>query len=156
MATYSPLQGPVRAIIPAEEIEPIAVTAGWQHRVPLFTVPWGWPLDPNAPQRYAGEAQVVNGTALAFFGQALIDPDTRCPEQIARWIQSDGLARGLAIRHAQAFGLGMMVWRFRTTYARPELERGDVITIGTDRFLGFDPIANRALFGDRKSTRLNS
>ncbi len=141
-ATYAPLAGPVRAVFPIEETVPIAVTAGWRQRIPLFAVPWGWD-----GTRYAGEAQVVNQPALSFFSQALIDPETRCPEGISQYLESDGMARALSIRHAQAFGLGMMVWRFRTTYPRPELERGDVVLVQTDRFLGFDPIANRALSG---------
>jgi hypothetical protein len=141
-AQYSPLVGPIRAIFPNEEIDPLSVTAGWRQRLPLFGIPWGW----NG-QNYLGEAQVTNAPALSFYGQSLIDPDVRCPTEISQWISGDGLARGLSARHSQSFGLGLLVWRFRSTYPRPELERGDVVVVQTDRFLAYDPIANRAIAG---------
>lgn len=141
-AQYAPLVGPIRAIFPIEEVEPLAVTAGWRQRLPLFAVPWGWD-----GSRYGGEVQVTNAAALSFYAQSLIDPEVRCPTETALWIAGEGTARGLATRHAQSFGLGLLVWRFRTTYARPELERGDVVVVATDQFVAYDPIANRAILG---------
>lgn len=146
-AIYAPLTGPIRAIFERNEVEPISITPGWRQRIPLYRVPWGW----NG-RNYAGEAQVVNAPALSYYRQAMIEADMRCPAEVSQWIPTDGLARGLSARHGQSFGLGLMVWRFRSTYRRPELERGDVVTFATDRFLGYDPIATRALAGKMWAT----
>ncbi|HUK20578.1 MAG TPA: hypothetical protein VLV45_03370 [Gemmatimonadales bacterium] len=96
---------------------------------------------------YAGESQVVNLAAVDAFPPALIDPIQRAPEVVAKWVPSAGLANGLAVRHTQMFGLGLCEWRFRSEYAYPELEIGDVIAIQVDQFLAYDPIATRAIAG---------
>lgn len=141
-AQFTPLIGPVRAIIPIEEVEPISCGQGWRQRVPRFAIAWGWD-----GQRYGGEAQIENQMALTYFHPALIDPKTRAPAIVSRWLPGDGLARGLALRHGQMFGLGLMEWRVRFTHMRPWLEAGDLVTFGTDRLVAFDPVATRAIAG---------
>lgn len=146
-ATYMPLIGPIRAILGPGEFDPIAITPGWRQRIPLFRVPWGW----NG-QNWGGEAQVVNAPALTYYRQDLIEADPRCPTETSKWISGQGLGNGLSARHGQMFGLGLMEWRFRCIYPHPEWERGDVITVPTDRFLGYDPISTRAIAGRQWAT----
>jgi hypothetical protein len=146
-ATFSPLTGPVRAVIPIGEVgEPISVTPGWRQRVAQYGVLYNW----NG-SFYAGEAQAA-GVALTSFPLALLDAEQRPSIIISQWIATQGLAQGLAVRHVQSFGLGLLEWRFRSTYARPELEIGDVVSIQTDRFIAFDPIGQRALNGQLWAT----
>jgi hypothetical protein len=146
-ARFDALPGPAAVAIPREEIIPLATAPGWRQRVGVYNVPWGW--NGNV---YAGEAQVTNGATLLSFPPALVDPEQRAPAGVSQWISGDGLARGLATRHAQTFALGEPEWRFRMTYAYPEWQLGDVVTIGVDQFIAYDPIAGRALAGYLSAT----
>lgn len=140
---FGPLPGGSSTpFIPAEEIIPISTTPGWRQRIGSFAVPWGW----NG-QSYAGEANVQHQTALVSFPPALIDTQPRAPEIVAKWLGTGGMARALALRHVQAFAFGLLEWRFRTTYARPEWKLGEIVAIGVENFVAFDPIATRALAG---------
>lgn len=153
--TYTPSNRSVVLYIPAQELaENIAISPGFRYRVPLFRVPWGYDYKANA---YTGEARGASGPALSAMGvtalgAARVDPPQRPDDRIGQWIPTQNLANGVALRHIIAFGLGLLVWRFRTTYAHPELEIGDAIAIQTDRFVAWDPTAGgaqngRPLFG---------
>src|SRR6266550_919713 len=143
--TYTPHQAAPVAVIPREEIaEPISVTPGYRYRVPLFDVWWGWN---DATQAWQGEAHGVSISALNALGQARLVANRQLADRIAKWVQSQGLANGLAQRQVLSLGLGQLVWRFRTTYAHPELELVDPVAIETDRFIAYDPTAVKAIAG---------
>ena len=144
------------AIIPREEIaEPISVTPGYKYRVPLFDVWWGWneatqswgARAPDGTVSGGGEVHGVSLSALNALGQARLVANRQLADHIAKWIPSQGLAQGLAQRQVQTLGLGQLAWRFRTTYAHPELELGDPITLETDRFIAYDPTAAKGIAG---------
>jgi len=156
LVTYMPHQAAHVAIIPREEIaEPISVTPGYKYRVPLFDVWWGWneatqswgARAPDGTVSGGGEVHGVSLSALNALGQARLVANRQLADHIAKWIPSQGLAQGLAQRQVQTLGLGQLAWRFRTTYAHPELELGDPITLETDRFIAYDPTAAKGIAG---------
>lgn len=145
MVVFQPSVGTPVAFIPMEELaEPITISPGYRQRVPDFYVPWGFDFNSQSPtaNSYLGEARGVNVAALKALGVARIEVPPRLDDTAAKWIQSQGHANGVALRHVQAFGTGLLVARFRTTYAYPELELGDTIAFQTDRFVAFDPTAD--------------
>lgn len=145
--TFQPHPSSPVAYIPTEEIaEPINVTPGFKYRQPLFNVWWGYS---DASGSWQGEAHGVNVPALTLLGQARLVGAQQLSDKIARWVQTQQLANAIAGRQVLSLGLGQLAWRFRTTYAHPELELGDPIAIETDRFIGNDPITGRVIAGRR-------
>jgi hypothetical protein len=143
--SWTPAQGTALALIPNEEIaEPIAIAPGFRQRVPQFAVPWGY--NP-ATGTWTGEARGAFGPALTALGEAHVDALPRLDATTASWVADQSTANGLATRHVTSFGLGLLLWRFRTTYPHPELSLFDPITIEVSRFATYDPIAARALAG---------
>lgn len=158
--TASPLVAPVRAIFPLGEVVPLSVSPGWRQRVPIFDVPYGYqvgvyadtPTRASGQAQYVGEQRGLNAYVLDTVPAALIDTERRETDVVAQWIGTQSLANGLAVRHVQAFGAGMMEWRWRTTRPQPQLEIGDLVVVATTDFVAYDPVANRALFGQQYAT----
>jgi hypothetical protein len=134
------------------EIEPLETTPGYEERVPFFTVPWGYDFVKN---KFGAETLAKSGPALNKLGRAHVDVEERLDETIARWIVAQAgdtpgessQANRIAKRVVETVGTGLIRWRFRTTYAWPELEPGDLVVVPTDRFVARDPTADRELRG---------
>lgn len=139
------------------EIEPLETTPGYEERVPFFTVPWGYDF---TNKRFTAETLGRSGPALNKLGRAHVDVEERLDETIARWIVAQGgdapgessQANRIAKRVVETVGTGLIRWRFRTTYAWPELEPGDLVVVPTDRFVARDPTADRELRGQLWAT----
>ena len=126
------------------EIEPLSVTPGWSRRVAEFFVPYNYNFE---ERRYANESRSANAVALTQLGRARIDPPTVLDDVVSQWIINATLADLVANRVTTRFGTGAIELSFRTTYAHPEIEPGDIASLPTDRFVAKDPHAARQLRG---------
>lgn len=145
------------------EVQWLQVGPGFAERVPEYYVPYDWPhptpgTDPSKINfKFKFEHRAFNGPALVNLGvgRAASQP-TVLDTDSAQWIVSDGgpedkrtssLALRIAARQATLLGTGMMLWRFRSTYAYPELECGDCVAVPTDRFVALNPLGGGAIVG---------
>ncbi len=96
---------------------------------------------------YANEVRAFHADALADLGRARIDVPLRLDGAVAQWIDTAALAQTVADRHTRAFGTGVRLWTFTSSYAYPELEVGDMVAIKTTGFVMRDPVNNRGLRG---------
>ena len=142
---FVPRVDQIVARFPAEEVaEPITVSPNYQQRVPEYDVPWGYnPADGS----WQGEARAFFGPAFTSFRDATVDADPRMDSGTAQWVADAALAGAVAQRQVQCFGLGLLVWRFRSIVRHPEISLGDLISLDTDRFAAYDPVGLRALAG---------
>lgn len=148
-ASFQPRADEIVASFASEELQPVSVTPGYRQRVPKFFILWGYNASDGSWQ---GEAQGYSGPAFLNFNDARVDADPRLDPTTAQWFADQTLALAVAQRQVNCFGLGLLQWRFRTAVRHPELTLGDLVSIETDRFLGFDPISARALAGRAQVT----
>src|SRR4029077_2462629 len=142
VVSFTPRLDEVKALYAAEEIDPLAITPGYRQRVPVFPAPWGFnPLDST----WKGEGKGFFGPAFTNFGAATVDADPRLDAVVAQWLADAFLAGGVATRHVNSFGMGLLVWRFRSSVRHPELSLGDLVALETDRFAAYDPVSLRSL-----------
>jgi hypothetical protein len=143
---FRPHIGPVVARFPIEEIDPVYIGPGFRQRLVEWWLAWGYKPGTNI---YQGESHGEAVLALENLGPAMIDPVKRAEAGLSQWVNAQSIADALTARTVTAFGLGLMAWRFRTTYAHPFLEPGDIVTIETDRFVAYDPttVPARAIAG---------
>jgi hypothetical protein len=85
----------------------------------------------------------VTGAATATFELGAAAPTTPATGTITCHL----LACRVGRRTTEAFGTGVMIWPFTTTYAHPERFIGDLVAVPTDRFVAKDPNTGRALRG---------
>lgn len=143
-----------RVVFSEGEVQWIQVGPGFAERVPEYYVPYNWNV---AVQKFGFEHRAYNGPGLLNLGVGrMASQPTVLEADVAQWIVSDGgtailptssLARRIATRQATLLGTGMMLWRFRSTYAYPELECGDTVAVPTDRFVAMNPISSGSIVG---------
>jgi hypothetical protein len=134
--------GPV-ALFPADGITPLMITPGYRQRVPEFFINWGY----NTDGTWQGEAKGYFGPAFTSFADARVDADPRLDAATAQWFADQFLAGGVATRHVNCFGMGLLLWRFRSDVRHPELSLGDLVSLETDRFAAYDPVSLRPIAG---------
>ncbi len=141
------------ATFPSSEIRLAEAGPGFEERMPQLFVQWKW----NAAKGdFDRQEYVVHAQALLHLGKARLDPPAWVDQETAKWLSNEGLdANGLSlagrigVRQVQAIGPGLMLWKFTSNYRYPHLEPGDVISLQTDKFVGRDPVANRAIRGQQ-------
>ncbi|KKK79208.1 hypothetical protein LCGC14_2835810, partial [marine sediment metagenome] len=135
---------PVVHVFDEDETTVQAAPPGLRQRVPEYFVPYNY--DPDI-KWYASEVRAFHVDALADLGRARIDVPLRLDGTVAQWIDTSALAETIAKRHALAFGTGVRLWTFTSSYAYPELEVGDLAAIKTKKFVLRDPVNDRGLRG---------
>jgi len=133
----------VAAIFPADEVRVLSVTPGYEQRIPEFFVKWGWD---GVSQDFRDEVRAFNGPALLALSDTRLDPPKEEDEEVCKWIADEALAKRLAQRKVEAFGLGLLQWEFELAYPHPEIF-GDLVALEVDQFVARDPVAARALAG---------
>ena len=131
------------ASFPSAEIEVLELSPGLRYRVPESWVDYDWDV---GERRFRAQVRGVNAAALTAMGEAYLEP-ARLDDAIAQWIAADSLAQTLADRDVRFRGTGIAQWRFRSTYAYPELEPGDLVAVETERFVLRDPVTAAAVRG---------
>lgn len=134
----------IRAVFPSEEIEPLAVSPGFEHRLPQWTVRHDWSED---ERRYTEERYYVHASALTNLGVARFNDIQTLDDMVAKCIYATALADTVGNRAVDYFGAGLVQLAFRSIYPKPHLEPGDMIGIETDRFLACDPNTANAVKG---------
>lgn len=132
------------AYFPAEKVVFERCVPGFRERRPLTSVLWNWNNEKN---RFDDEAVWQNTPALTKLGKGRFDPEP-WPEEAGKYIYSGAQAKAIVKRTGQSLGTGLIQWRWRPIDHYPELECGDVVAIGTKRFLVKDPHSTRALRGN--------
>lgn len=135
---------PVKALFPAEEVNPLAIGPGASYASPEFFVPWNYDFENG---RFREEARSFNVDSLAAFDQDGLDGPKTLDEAVARWIDTEDHAQAIGDRHVETFGSGLILWSFHSNTPHPELEPGDKIAVATDRFIAKDPHAAEFLRG---------
>lgn len=141
----------IRAVFPSEEIQIEAAGPGYEERVPEYFFKWNW----NAAKGdFDDESRAFSSGALLNLGPSRLGPPRVADDGVSKWVSNPNLdAQGLTLadriasRQTIALGTGLLEWRFRSNYAYPELEPGDLIRIETDQFVARDPVVARALRG---------
>jgi len=136
-------EGPLRAIITADEIRWTAVTPGFRVRRPVIFAEYKTFDNPDAPD----EVRAFHQPAIDNLGQGRIQTVDRLPEAAMSYVQAKTAAEAIAAREIAAFGLGLLQWSFEHIYSRPDLTLGDRVAVECDRFVARDPNAARALKG---------
>jgi hypothetical protein len=131
------------AAFPSEEITVLEMTPGLRYRVPESFVDYDWDA---LEERFRAQVRGANAAALTALGEAYIEP-ARLDDRIAKWIAADSLAQTVADRDVRFRATGIPTWRFRSTYAYPELEPGDVVAVETERFVLRDPVTTAGVRG---------
>jgi hypothetical protein len=138
----------VQAVIPQGHIIWGPVGPGYDQRLPEYFVNFGFDFD---TEEYEGEWRGFQGDVITKLGRARLMTTPRLADEIAKWIPetavSPDLPGDIASRMMKFFGSGFIALPFRTIYAYPELELGDLVAAQTDRLVARDPIAGRAIRG---------
>ena len=124
------------AVFPLEELEDVTITPGFRARVPEYFVPYAWD---RGAKIFTGEVRRFHGPALLKLDQSDIDAPDRPPDEVSKFISGETLATKVAQRVVDTVGTGLILWRFRSTYARFDLELGDTAVAESDRFIAKDP-----------------
>jgi hypothetical protein len=132
------------ASFPSEELEPLGASPGFEDRIPEYYVPWDWSFDERI---YKEEHRYSQAAALTKLGIARVEAPTILDPTVAEWITVATLADTVGNRMVDAFGTGLVTLSFRSTYAYPELEPGDLVAVQTDKFIARDPTTSRAIKG---------
>ncbi|KKL80814.1 hypothetical protein LCGC14_2001000, partial [marine sediment metagenome] len=146
------------AVFPKEETFPVAVTPGFRDRIPEFFVPFNYDF---GKQNFTREQRGFHADSITKMGQARIDEPEVLQDNIAKWIigqtdKGDGtpdtpgesaLATAVRKRVINTRGAGLIRLQFRSIYAYPELEVGDLVVVETTRFTAKDPQVARMLRG---------
>jgi len=140
----------VVAVFPSKTIKPSYVSPGYEHRIPQWTVKYGWSEDEN---RYLGEAYFAHGSSLTNLGRASLN-DTQDPgDEVMKLLDDPSppavpdLVDTIGGRGVKFFGPGLLTLGFNSVYAYPELELGDLVAVETDRFVAVDPNTANAVRG---------
>ncbi len=144
---YFDLHGQKSAVayFTSEDIEPLEVTAGFEARQPEFFVDYAWV---RSKRYWNGLVYRQHADSLAALGTVAIDAPTRVDPEIGRYITTLALAQTVGQRQVDSFGAGFIRLRFRSNYAYPELEIGDMVIVETEKFAIKDPTAaSRAIRG---------
>ncbi|HWO88446.1 MAG TPA: hypothetical protein VNL98_04775 [Gemmatimonadales bacterium] len=136
-------EGPLRAIITADEISWTAVTPGFRLRRPVVFAEYGTFDNPDEPD----EIRAFHQAGIDNLGQGRVQTVDRLPEAAMSYVQAKLAAEAIAAREVAAFGTGLLQWSFEHVYPRPDLTLGDRIALEVDRFVARDPNAARALRG---------
>lgn len=133
------------AFFDKDAITPIRVSPGFRERRPLVSVRWNWS---EARQRFDDEVLWSSSPAQQKLGPSRTDArDYRWSEEASKWLYTETLAKEIATRTGEALGTGLMLWKFKSRDAFPEIECGDVIAVETTRFVVKDPHSTRSLRG---------
>jgi hypothetical protein len=135
----------IRAVFPSEELEPLSSSPGFKDRNPEYYVPYDWSADEGI---YQGERRYYHAAALTKLGIARVEAPTILDPIVAEWITAATLADTVGDRMIEAFGTGLVTLSFRSTYAYPELEPGDLVAVQTDKFIARDPNTSKAIKGN--------
>lgn len=135
---------PPVAAFDRSELKILALSPGYQFRVPEFFVPHDWD---TAAESYLSELRVFHATSLTKFGNLERIEPGKLDDVVARWIDSEALARTMAQRTISTVGTGLFLVMFRTNYAHPFLEPGDNIAVQTDKLVARDPNDPKELRG---------
>jgi hypothetical protein len=133
----------IACAIPMEEITVRRLTPGLARRAPEIFVPYDWD---TIEERFRGQVQGLNQTALTALGEAYIEPAT-VDDDVARWIATVALAQTVADRAIRYRGTGVMEWDFHSEYPWPELEPGDRMVVEVEPFVARDPFTAAAVRG---------
>jgi len=148
---------PVRARFPQEEIQELSITPGFGSRITEWTVFHGWDDDrDNGRGAYTGEVRRSSTAIIEQVGRALINVRTSEDKDTCQWIQSSTAgstsADWLARRQVERFGHGLILWTLRSTYPKPWLEPGDVVSVESDRMVARDPYSDKPIRGRNWAT----
>jgi hypothetical protein len=135
----------IRAVFPSEELEPLSSSPGFKDRIPEYYVPYDWSADEGI---YQEERRYYHAAALTKLGIARVEAPTILDPIVAEWITAATLADTVGDRMIEAFGTGLVSLSFRSTYAYPELEPGDLVAVQTDKFIARDPNTSKAIKGN--------
>lgn len=146
---FTDIYGPkaVVAVFPTEEIAPSFVTPGFANRIPEMVVEYGWSED---ERRYENVLRRTHAGALAKLGIARLEAPKHVDDVAARWINgtnAEQIASNVGRRWVDGFGTGMVQLGFRSNYAHPELEIGDMVALETESFAAVDPNTSNAVKG---------
>jgi hypothetical protein len=137
----------VAAVFPSDEIQPTLVTPGYANRIPEVIVEYDWDED---ERRYESVEYGANGAALVDLGIARLDAPKHIPDPAAKYIAATNaqtLAQTVADRWVERFAFGLVLLGFKSIYAHPELELGDMVAVETDSFVAIDPNTSNAVKG---------
>lgn len=130
--------------LPAEEITIAEASPGYASRVQEYFVGWGWS---QAEGQFIDEVRAFHAPSIDVLGTLKTEPPTRCPDEVAQWIEDEALASEIAIRTVESLGAGLIRWAVRSAYSYPELQPGDVVVLEAEPFVAKDPNTSRELRG---------
>lgn len=134
---------PPAADFPLGSYTAVDITPGYDRVLDEYFVPYGYDTDKDD---FPSELRLLNATATTNLGGPGLNTTERCPEVIAKWIDSSSLAEAVATRVLQHHA-GMALWRIAPVDAHPHLEVGDVVTVETDQFVGRGAITGKEIRG---------
>ena len=135
--------GGIVAVMPKEEVSPVAVSPGARYRTPRVSITYGY--DINAAE-FTKQYQAEQSNALAAYGVASLQR-AEVPDKVGRWVTADADAEGICERIVQSIAEGLILWAAKSIVPYPELEPGDLIAIEVEEFVAKDPNAARAIKG---------